>query len=57
MSGSFHANLNFSGSFVLQKKIFKDFPYVNTYKNDFPYSGPIQLPGAMISALFQEAFQ
>ena len=48
MSESFHVNLNFSGSVVLEKKIFKDFSYISTCKNGLPYCGPIQPPGAMI---------
>jgi hypothetical protein len=46
MSGSFHVNLNFPGSVVLEKKIFKDFSYINTCKNGFPNCGPVRPPGA-----------
>jgi hypothetical protein len=47
MSESFHINFIFLGP-VLLKKIFKDFSYINTCKNGFPYCGPTQLPGTMI---------
>jgi hypothetical protein len=48
MSESFHVNLNFSGSVVLEKKILKYFFYINICKNGFPYCGPTLPPGAMI---------
>ena len=45
MSASFHVNLNFPGPVVLEKKIFKDFSYINTCKHGFPYCGPSWPPG------------
>jgi hypothetical protein len=37
MSGKFHANLNFSGSVVLDKHIFKAFTCIKNCKTNFPY--------------------
>jgi hypothetical protein len=47
MSKSIHVNLSISGPVVLEKKSLEIFfRFVNTYKNSFPYYGPIQHPGA-----------
>jgi hypothetical protein len=35
MLGSFHINLKFSASLVVEGKIFKEFSYINTCKSDF----------------------
>jgi hypothetical protein len=40
--------MNFPDPVVLEKKIFKDFSYINTCKNGFPNYGPTWLPGDMI---------
>ena len=40
-SGSFHINLSFPGPVVLERKIFKDFPYIIICKTLIPYCGPI----------------
>jgi hypothetical protein len=40
MLGSFHINLKFSGSVVLEEKISKDFSSISKCGSDSPYWGP-----------------
>jgi hypothetical protein len=47
MSEIFHVNLSFSDPVVLEKNIFKVFPYINTCENSFPYCGTTPSPGVM----------
>ena len=46
--GSCHINFSFPGPVVLEKKIFKDSPYIFICKTLIPYWGPIIPPGVMI---------